>query len=269
MNNVVELQVLVEKIVLRIPHANIVQEIDNIASFDSRTKKVISTGTTQEEFQKNFPRKWKKYKGNLEFAPIFDVQAFRSEAAGLFLWGWLNAMINQVVGNIVFRVQTKLELNIVFENYEHIPLKKQQEFEFLVFRYLSARKMTVNGKEKAWDQRSIWPSRLLVTLNFIFAMVFLLFSIFPIMFLATWVPANNFPLFLELFLIGVGSLGSMTVLVYLGNSISILLWVLFLKPFIHTEVLAMALKYQYNMPVRQNTDKITNFFINWIIKDRA
>lgn len=269
MNNIVELQVSGEKIILRIPRANIVQEFDNIASFDSKTNKVISTGATQEEFQKNFPRLWKKYKGKLEFAPIFDTQAFHPEAAGQFLWRWLNAMINQVAGNIVFRVQTKLELNIVFENYEHIPLEKQQEFEFLVFRYLSARKMTVNGNEKAWDQRSIWPARLLVTVNFIFAMVFLFLSIIPIMFLATRIPANNFPVLLELFLIGVGSLGSMTVLVYFGNSISILLWALCLKPFIPNEILVMALKYQYNMPVRQNTDKLTNSLVNWIIKGKA
>ena len=66
-NNVVELQVSGEKTILKIPRANVVQAFDNIVSFDSKTKKNISAGTTQEEFSKSHPGLWKKYKGRIEF----------------------------------------------------------------------------------------------------------------------------------------------------------------------------------------------------------
>jgi hypothetical protein len=265
MNNVVDVRVLDEEIIMKIPRANIVQEIDNVASFDSKTRKLINTGVKQEEFQKNYLGKWKKYKDHLEFAPIFTFQSFNPNAAGMFLWGWLDAMISQVAGNIVFRFQTKLELSISFVHYENIPLEKQQEFEYLVFRYLYARKLTINGKEKNWDKRNRFPAQFLIVLNFSFMMIFLFLSIIPIAFLTSWFSVNNFPPLLDFILFVVGLLGLLTGFVYLGNSISILLWALCLKPFIPRNILWRTLEYQYNMPIKRNMDNLTKLLAEWIL----
>ena len=117
---IVDLQVSDKKIILEIHQASIIREIDNIVSFDSKTQNLVSTGTNQEEFQKNYPKKYKKYRNRLVFSPIFDVQSFNPEAVGLFLGRWINPVVSHVAGNIIFRSQAKLELNISFDGYESI-----------------------------------------------------------------------------------------------------------------------------------------------------
>lgn len=269
MNNVVELQVSGEKLILRIPRANIIQEIDNIASFDSKTKKLISTGVDQEKFQKNYPRKWGKYKGTLEFLPIFDVRSFNPEAAGLFLWGWLNAMIGQIAGNIIFRSQAKLEINILFDNYETIPLKEQQEFEYLIFRFLLPKKLVVNAAEKQWDKRNNLPIWLLRWVNYIFIVVFILLAVIPISsFITLNSNAQISPLF-GFLIFTVGILGTMFIFMYIGNLLSIAAWALCLRLFNSNDILLQTLGYQLNMPVKRKMDKLTSSLVDWILDNKV
>jgi hypothetical protein len=263
MNNVVDVRVLNEKIIMQIPRTNIVQEFDNITSFDSKTRKLIGTGAEQGKFQKNH-----QYNNQLECTPIFDFQSFNPNASSMFLWGWLNTMINQVAGNIVFRFQTKLELHISFECYENIPIEKQQEFEYLVFRYLYARKLTINGKEKNWDKRNRLSAQLLMVLSFSFMMFFLFLSIIPIVFWISWLSVNNFPPLLYFIFFFVGLFGLLTGFVYIGNSISIFLWALCLKLFIPSNILLRTLEYQYNMPIKWNMDSLTKLFAYRILTGR-
>ena len=221
MGNIVDIQVTGDKVILRVPDKNIVTEIDNVVSFDSKSKKLISTGVKEEDFKIKYPKKWRKYKERLHFRPIFVIEAFSPETAAMFLWGWWNTVSRQVIpATTVFRWQVKPEISISFERYEALPFHHQQEFEYLVFRYLYAGKLCINQNEIQREKRKSPPVLLLPILSYIFGMGLLLLGLIPVITLMIWASMLGLPSILDFLLFVLIVLGGLSGFVLLGDFIS-------------------------------------------------
>lgn len=268
MSNIVEIRVSAEKIILKIPHKNIVDEVDNIASSDSKTKRAISAGLGQTEIQEKYPKMWNKHKSRMEFHPIFDATSFNSEVAGMYLWKWWDEKTRMgVAGNIILRSQAKLEINISFDRYEEIPLDKQQDFEYLVFRYLYAKSLIINGVEKRWDRKNNPPIWLFSILNYVFVTGFILLAVLPVSMLTTLLSAVELPSLLEFFLFTLTLFGGLYVFMVAGDFISKFLWTLCMKPFYSKRMIARALEYQTNMPQKHKSGKLTKLLNTFLLAE--
>ncbi len=266
MNNLVDVQVSGDKIVIKMLNKDIVTEFDNIACFDSKTQKLINVGINEEKFREDYPKQWNKHKQQLVFQPVFDEMHFKPEAAGMLLWGWLNEMAKHgAFGNIILRSQTNLEINIAFQDYLGISSLLRSEFEYLVFYSLHARKLLVNDKEIIVDKHSRLPRWSLIILNFSCLMIFLFLSVIPAVFLTTKFPFSDSRPFLSFVFYVVGILGSTLALIYLGNIVSIIFWILCMKPFVSREIIAKVLKYEFNLPLVRRLDKLTKIITNQLV----
>lgn len=270
MGNIVDIQVSDEKIIFKIPHKNIVDEVDNVASFDLKTRKLIYAGISQKAYQELNPKKWEKYKSRMEFVPIFSVTSFKPEAAGMLLWDWWHEMVGRgIAGNIIFRAQAKLELNIFFDEYENVPLEKRQEFEYLLFRYLQLKKLAFNGVEKRWEdgkQHKI-SYILLITLNYIFIVASAILSTIPIVFLITELSNIETTPLLSFVLHTLSILGVLCLNIYIGYFVSTSLWILCLKPFISGVILFRSLEHPNYSPRKHKTGKLIGLLADWTLAD--
>ncbi len=268
MGNIVDVQVTDEKVVLKIPPKDIVHEVDNVATFDSKSKKLLYVGVSQKVYRELYPKKWEKRKNQMEFLPIFDVDSFSPEAAAMLLWDWWNEMTRQgVAGHNVFRNQAKLELNIFFENYELIPKEKAEEFEYLILKFLYVKRLAVNGKEKHWGRRNWLPSSLYLGMTYIFIVSFLILSAIPMAISITLLDSIDFSPMVGLLLYSSIFLGSIFVFVYLGNFIASLLWILLLKPFFERKILITTLSYPSSQPRKRKIGKIEKMLVNWMLPE--
>jgi len=267
LGNIVEVQVSNEKITLRVSPKNIVTEINNVASFDSQNGKLVSIGLPQEEFRESYPKKWKKYDGNLKFHRLFDSESFIAEAAALFLWQWWNEMIRKgMAGRIFLKSQAKLELFISFEGYELISREKRQEFEYLIFRFLFARKLSINGDAKERNARDSFPAWLFLRMHYIFLICSILFSAIPISLTTSILENARFPAFMSLALFALIILGLLAVVVYLGYVVATFLWILFLKPFFLRDILLATLQYQTS-PRKNKIGRLENYLVNLLLPE--
>lgn len=263
MNNVVDIQVAPEKIAIKIPRANIVEEIDNMAFFDSKSEEAIKRDLGQgiqvgQEI---------RYKDGKPFRLFFDVQTFDPEMAALSLWNWFKFRIPEIIGNNILGFPIKPEVSILFDGYEDISLERQKEFEYLIFRYLGTGKLNINGKDKRKDKGNDFPAQILMFFNFSFVMIAILIVTIPMAILAGRRYVEGFPPLVEIIPGFVAFFVLMYVFAYLGNSISILLWALCLKPFVSSNMLSRAVKYQYNMPIRRQLDKPTKFLLQSLLSE--
>lgn len=270
MGNIVDIQVTDEKVILKVRNKDIVNEIDNVASFDSKTKKLISTGVTQKTFQEDYPKKWNKYKDRIEFHPIFDTVSFNPEATVMFLLGWWNEMTRQgVAGQIILRSQAKLEINISFDHYDEIRPNIKQDFEYLVFRYLYAKKLIINGSERPWDKKNNPPIWIFSILNYMFILGFMFLGFIPIFGVMSLLAATKLSSWSNIFLFGLVVLGGSYLVSLLGDLLSKLLWIICMKPFFSRKMLARVFEYQINLPQKQKLSKSTSFLVNWLLVENS
>ena len=266
MSSIVDVQVCNEKVIFNVPQKGIVEEIRNVASFDSKSGGLISTGISQAEFQANYPKKWDKYQDRLEFRPVFGTAPFEPEAVAMFLLGWWDAMIGKVAGNmIVLRSQAKLEMNISFDGYEGVPLQKQQEFEYLVYRYLYAKKLTINGDTKYWDKRNrliLWS---IGALNYLFIIAFVMLGVIPVFLLMNLLSMAEMPVLLDFLFHIIALFGPLFVFMVAGDFVSKLLWTLCMKPFFSNETLIRALEYQSGLPQKPIRNKSASLITRWLL----
>lgn len=261
MNNVVDIQVMTEKIIFKIPRANIVEEIDNMAFFDTKSEEVIKKDMEQGIQVGQSIR----FKDGKPFQLFFDSQFFDLEVAALSLWNWFKFRIPEIIGNNIFGFP-RPEVSILFDGYEGVSLECQKEFEYLIFRYLGTSKLNINGKDKRNDKRNDFPVQILIFFNFSFAMISISFALIPLIY---WAPRLEpiLPFWLLFILVIVGLSGLAFGFAYLGYLTSILLWCLCLKPFFSSDILFRALKYQYNMPIRRKIDRPTKFLLQSLLSD--
>ena len=268
MGNIVDVQVTDSKVILTIPQKDIVHEIDNVAAFDSATKKFLHFGLTPSAYQALYPKKWEKQKDKMDFSPIFAEDTFSPEAAAMLLWDWWSQVSRYIVSQYtVFKQQAGLELNICFENYEAIQHEQRDEFEFLIFRFLYARKLTINGTEKHSIRKDLLPSSLYIWMTYIIGMVFVIFSAIPISIGITVLSDVNLPSLLGLVLYPLVILGSVVIAIYLGYLIGFLFWLLILKSFFGREVLLTNLRYRSSQPRKYKIGNVEGWLINWIIPE--
>ncbi|WKZ48837.1 MAG: hypothetical protein QY306_05640 [Anaerolineales bacterium] len=268
MTNVVEIQVTAEKVILKIPHKNIVDEVDNIASSDSKTKRVISAGLSQTDMQEKYPKMWNKHKHSMEFHPIFDGTSFNPEVAGMYLWKWWDEKTEMgVAGNIVLRSQAKLDINISFDRYKEIPADKQQEFEYLVFRYLYAKSLKINGVEKQWNRKSNPPVWLFSILNFVFVVGSIILGVIPVLTLTTLLSAAKLSSTLSSLLFILALFGGFYVFMVVGDFVSRFLWIICMKPFYSKKMIARALEYQANLPQKHKSGKLTKLLNTFLLAE--
>jgi hypothetical protein len=269
MGNIVDVQVTDEKVILKIPHKNIVHEVDNVASFNSKTKMLIDTGLSQKAFQELFPKKWAKSKDWMEFSPAFSAASFNPSTAAMFLWDWWNEIMRQgIAGFIVFRGQAKLEMNLLFDGYDQVAVEKKREFEYLVFKFLYAKKLTINGMERNWDKRNGFPASLYTILTSVAVLLCLILSFIPLLMLTSKLSDIDIHPIFSLFLYSMIFLGELLAAAVLGNFISIFLWILSLKPFFGREILLTALSYPSSQPQRHKIGKIDQLLINWMLPEK-
>ena len=269
MSNIVDVQVTNEKIILKVPHKNIVHEVDNVAAFDSETKKLLHFGLTPNAYQTLYPKKWKKQKDKMEFVPIFSKGMFSPEAGAMLLWDWWSETSRYVVPQyVIFKSQIKLEINILFESYETTKEEQREEFEFLVFRFLYARKLTINGIEKHINRRDMFPSSLYNWITYIFGMVLIIFSTIPISTGITLLSDIKLPSLLSLILYPSVMLGSMATAIYLGHFIGFLFWLLILKPFFGRKTLLTNLRYSSSQPRRRKISNAERWLIDLMLPEQ-
>ncbi|MFT3896028.1 MAG: hypothetical protein QM730_30805 [Anaerolineales bacterium] len=230
---------------------------------------MLHFGLTPTAFQTLYPKKWKKQKDKMEFTPIFAKDAFSPEAGAMLLWDWWSQVSRYVVPQYtIFKYQAKLELNICFENYEAIQHEQREEFEYLIFRFLYAQKLTINGIEKHSSRRDLLPSSLYIWMTYIIGMVFIVFSAIPISVGITLLSDVNIPSLLGLILYPLVILGSIAIAVYLGYLIGFLIWLLILKPFFGRKVMLMNLRYRSSQPRKYKIGNPEGWLINWIIPEK-
>lgn len=268
MDNVVDIQVTDEKIILKVPHKNIVTEIDNVATFDSATKKLLHFGLTPSTYQALYPRKWEKQKDKMEFIPIFSKGTLSPEAGAMLFWDWWSQVSRSVISPyIVFKHQVILEINLFVENYEAISQEQRGEFEYLLFRYLYVSKLSVNGNEKQLEQKNFQPEALHSWMTLIISICFV-FLIPPLVSLGVFLLSSvSFsPLFTFLLSVIV-FLGIAIPVIYLGRSLVSLLWLLILKPFFGRKTFLFALSYPGSNPQKHKISKTERVLINWIFPE--
>jgi hypothetical protein len=269
MGNIVDVQVTGEKIILEIPRKDIVHEIDNVASFNTGTKMLINTGVSQKVYQELYSKKWTKYKDRMEFFPAFSATSFNPDAAAMLLWDWWDEMMRQgVAGQIILRSQAKLEMNLLFDGYDKVAAEKKRVFEYLVFKFLYAKKLTINGVEKNWDKRNGFPTSLHSTLTFIIVLPCLILSSITTVISITKLPDIDVHPLLSLLLYGMIYSAGVLAAAFLGNFISAFLWILSLKPFFEREILLTALSYPGSQPQRHKIGKIDQLLINWMVPEK-
>lgn len=268
MGNIVDVQVTDEKVILKIPQKSIVHEVDNVAAFDPETKELLHFGLAPSAYQALYPKKWEKQKDKIEFSPIFAKDTFSPEAGAMLLWDWWSQVSRYVVSQYtVFKHQAGLELNICFENYETIQQEQRDEFEFLVFRFLYARKLTINGIEKHSSRKDLLPSSLYIWMTYIIGMVFVIFSAIPISIGITVLSHVNLPLLPSLVLYPLVILGSVVIAIYLGYLIGFLFWLLISKSFFERKILLTNLRYRSSQPRKYKIGNAERWLINWIIPE--
>lgn len=266
MGNIVNVHVLNEKIIFNAPNKGIVaDEVNNVASFNSKTKELLNSGFDQETYQKLSPKKWEKYKNQIMFVPAFDSNEFNPQAATMLLWTWWNEKIRRsAAGQFLFRYQSTDELNILFENYEAIPNESQGEFEFLVFSYFHLRKLSINHKEKYWKRTDNLPGNILVGMSLAFSLMLYVVMAKHLFFLIDTVVNLGVPdLYASLifFLIAIVCL---FIFIFVGNLLGTFLWMLMLKPFYSKEILLLTCAYRNSQPRQYYIFKTDKYLTRWI-----
>lgn len=271
MGSIVDIQVLDEKIILKIPQKNIVHEVNNVAAFDLDSRRLLYFGESPQDLQVLNPKKWEKQKDKMEFVPIFAKGIFSPEAGAMLLWDWWSQVSRYVVPQYhVFKHQANLELNIFYENYETAPQEQREEFEYLIFKFLYAKKLTVNGKEKGWSRRNWLPGSLYLGITYVFLLCFIMLSVIPMSFAITLLEEVNISSWLlNLLLHMMAILGSAVVFIYTGNFIASLIWILILKQFFDQRILLMTLNYPGSQPRKHKIGRIGNLLVNWILPENG
>lgn len=258
MSNIVDLKISDELIIINAPYKGIADdEVNNVASFNLKTKELITAGIDKETFEDLSPRLWKKHKNNINFLPAFNTKSFNPEAAATLMWHWWNENIHQLVTINVFSQQrTQPELNITFKDYEDIPLEKQHEFGYLVYRFLHIKKLRINGNEIYWNKKDGFPNKLLTGMNATFILGLYILLATPIFKLIHFVTSFELTALLEIAIFMLlGILFSFT-FALIGSFVAAFLWTLISKPFFSNEILGFALEYQGSQPRKHPIGKI-------------
>jgi len=233
LSNIVNVHVLYERIIFNAPEKGIVAyELNNVASFNSKTKEFLNSGFDQEAYQKSSPKKWEKYKDQIMFLPAFDSNEFNPQAAAMLLWTWWTEKIRRsAAGEFLLRYQTKDFLNISFKNYEIIPVEKQYEFEFLIFSFLHVKRLVINNSEKYWSRKNNLLGNILNGVSFAFILALYIWLAQPILLLIDTVASLGFPDLLLYLIFLLMAFVCLILFMFIGNLIGTYLWMLTLKPF--------------------------------------
>lgn len=238
-------------------------ELNNICLMNTQTNQVIAVGITTENYAEKFPKSWKKIHSKIMPLPIFNITNFAPEIASSIIYEFW--FFNRVYKKI-FPKKECLTISIDFSDYESLPNKKQEEFEFALIKHTFAKKLIVNNQERVWSLNKIR-----------FAHVSLIFAILSFGLSSTIV--SVIPFIKTLDLLGVEQTMSLSfglilffsllmgLFFYIGAMLGISIWMIFLHSFFPRKILINSLLYHYPK-TRAKLGQLTNFLVNSLLKEK-